>query len=85
MLVILKTDGDYTEFEDIAGKKVIARQSPLGGFDISLYELNRVSSNDISEITNLKGRPMYFFAHEVEVVQPKLVNCTDKNIGKGWS
>lgn len=90
MLVILKPS-PYTFSEIVEGKKVIAE---LVGdcYRISFRELNRVGVprnifgelGDCSEFATDKF--YYNFTSEmVDVVEPKLVNCTDRNIGKGWS
>jgi len=90
MLVYLKDSGGYTSFEGIAGKKVIAQYDGYGGFDVSVIELKRVCSNseevDLDAFIDRSGLPttLFFIEEEVEIVEKKLVNCSDLSVGKGW-
>lgn len=84
---ILKMDYSFEGFE---GKKVIASASDNGvGYEIRIAELYRVSTNDPYGLKFLypinADWKLYFSEDCVELIEPALINCSNNNVGKGWS
>lgn len=78
MLAIMKKCG-YTFSEAIEGRKAILVVGQDGFVTIRGSEVMRLGGSGVYP------NSMYILnAHEYTPVQPKLQNCSNSNVGKGW-
>ena len=80
MLAIMKETA-YTFSDHIVGKKVILFIDEDGIARIRGSEAIRHGCNPNTVFADFA---YHIQPHEYEVVKPKLQNCSDSNVGKGW-
>lgn len=84
-MIILK-ENTYG-WKEVVGKKVVPAKQELSyhgdlcGFSVRGSELIRCGQDPF----DIDPQFLYFFEpNEFELIEPKLQNCTDLSIGKGW-
>ena len=81
MRVILK-ESPYSFLKETFGKKVIATYDEFNDiYRVPCYELARVGAPRGSLPFDL-NQAYIFYPEEVEVVKPRLQNCSDSNVRK---
>jgi hypothetical protein len=82
---ITRGESNFSFAESVKGKVVIARvdEDKGGAAGVRVAELLRVGSTMSLDFWNA-DEFIYFHKGQYTPVKPKLINCTEIGVGKGW-